>query len=96
MYHDTAFYPRDINPTDNAPQTNWQKKSNVLKKQGTLSETNYEIIQIIPLESNCPRSARLECFSSGPYRLFIASKDISYMGTIFCWAIFQKKVNLSK
>ena len=29
-----------IHLTDNAQQTNWQKKPNVLKKQGTLSETN--------------------------------------------------------
>ena len=44
-----------------------QQKSNVLHKQGTLSETNYQIIfKIFPLESNCPRGTRHECFSSGP------------------------------
>ena len=35
-----SIYPRYVRPTDNA-QTNWQQKTNVLKKKGTPSETNY-------------------------------------------------------
>ena len=36
-----SIYLRYIRATDNARQTHRQKKTNVLEKQGTLSETNY-------------------------------------------------------
>ena len=44
-------YLRYIRPRDNARQTNRQKKMNVLKKQSTLSETNYLIMKNFPLEN---------------------------------------------